>query len=259
MLIDWFTVGAQVLNFLVLLWLMKRFLYGPILNAIDARGKHVADELKNADTVKKEATQEHDEFKSKNAKFDADRSGLLAKAVAEADQKHAELIADAKKEVTLLREKNQQSLLNDQTNSWKRVQRRAQDEVFSIARKALQELAGVKLEGQIISVLARKIQGLSSDEKKGFVDAVVQKKEPVMIRSSYEITDEQKKQIAEVLSETFGKTETVQYKIDPDLIAGIELSAGGFKTAWSISDYLASMSKTLDTSVNRQLSPSEVK
>jgi F-type H+-transporting ATPase subunit b len=37
MLIDWFTVGAQVLNFLILVWLLKRFLYGPILDAIDAR------------------------------------------------------------------------------------------------------------------------------------------------------------------------------------------------------------------------------
>jgi len=37
MLIDWFTVVAQVINFLILVWLMKRFLYKPILNAIAAR------------------------------------------------------------------------------------------------------------------------------------------------------------------------------------------------------------------------------
>ena len=37
MLIDWFTVGAQALNFIILVWLLKRFLYKPILDAIDAR------------------------------------------------------------------------------------------------------------------------------------------------------------------------------------------------------------------------------
>ena len=42
MLIDWFTVGAQALNFLILVWLMKRFLYKPILHAIDAREKRIA-------------------------------------------------------------------------------------------------------------------------------------------------------------------------------------------------------------------------
>ncbi len=49
MLIDWFTVGAQALNFLILVWLMKRFLYKPILNAIDAREKKIAAELADAD------------------------------------------------------------------------------------------------------------------------------------------------------------------------------------------------------------------
>jgi F-type H+-transporting ATPase subunit b len=49
MLIDWFTVGAQALNFLVLVWLMKRFLYKPILDAIDEREKRIAAELANAD------------------------------------------------------------------------------------------------------------------------------------------------------------------------------------------------------------------
>lgn len=259
MLIDWFTVGAQALNFLILLWLMKRFLYGPILSAIDARGKHVADELKNADTVKKEASQEHEEFKSKNAKLDAERSHILSKAVNEAERKKAELIADSVKELNNLREENRQTLLNDQANSRKRLKRRAQDEIFSIARKALQELAEVKLEDQIITVLAHKIHELIPEEKRGFVEAITQKKMPVIVRSTYALDVEQKKQLGEMLNEAFGKTDSVQYEIDADLIAGIEISAGGFKTAWCISDYLHSMSKKLDASVNRQPSPSEVK
>ena len=49
MLIDWFTIGAQVLNFLILVWLLKRFLYKPILHAIDAREKRIAKELADAD------------------------------------------------------------------------------------------------------------------------------------------------------------------------------------------------------------------
>ena len=52
MLIDWFTVGAQALNFLVLVWLLKRFLYKPILNAVDAREKRIAAELADADAKK---------------------------------------------------------------------------------------------------------------------------------------------------------------------------------------------------------------
>ena len=80
MLIDWFTVGAQVLNFLILVWLMKRFLYKPILNAIDVREKRIAAELADADMKKAEAQKERDEFQHKNEEFDQHRAALLTKA-----------------------------------------------------------------------------------------------------------------------------------------------------------------------------------
>ena len=80
MLIDWFTVGAQALNFIVLVWLLKRFLYKPILNAIDAREKRIATELADADAKKAEAQRERDEFQHKNEAFDQQRAALLSKA-----------------------------------------------------------------------------------------------------------------------------------------------------------------------------------
>ena len=52
MLMDWFTIGAQALNFLILVWLMRRFLYKPILHAIDAREQRIAKEIADADAKK---------------------------------------------------------------------------------------------------------------------------------------------------------------------------------------------------------------
>src|ERR1035437_775893 len=84
MLIDWFTVGAQAINFIILVWLLKRFLYKPILDAVDAREKRVATELADADAKKAEAKKERDEFQHKNEKFDQQRAALLSKATEEA-------------------------------------------------------------------------------------------------------------------------------------------------------------------------------
>ena len=66
MLIDWFTVGAQAVNFLILVWLLKRFLYKPILKAIDAREKRIAAELADAATQMNAAEQLRVEFQGKN-------------------------------------------------------------------------------------------------------------------------------------------------------------------------------------------------
>ena len=84
MLIDWFTIGAQALNFLILVWLMKRFLYKPIVDAIDAREKRIAAELADADAKKAEAQKERDEFQHKNEDFDRQRAALFGKAADEA-------------------------------------------------------------------------------------------------------------------------------------------------------------------------------
>src|SRR3990172_6125549 len=97
MLIDWFTVGAQVLNFLVLVWLMRRFLYRPILNAIDAREKRIAKELADAAAKQAEARDEREEFQSKNEEFDRQRAALLAKATDEANTERQRLLDEARK------------------------------------------------------------------------------------------------------------------------------------------------------------------
>src|SRR6202051_476817 len=96
MLIDWFPVGAQALNFLILVWLMKRFLYKPILDAIDAREKRIASELADADTMKSEAHRERDEFEQKNQAFDSHRATLLSEATAEVKAERARLLDAAR-------------------------------------------------------------------------------------------------------------------------------------------------------------------
>ncbi len=98
MLIDWFTVGAQMLNFLILVWLMKRFLYKPILNAIDAREKLIAAELADAEAKKAEAQKERDEFQHKNEEFDQQRAALLKKATDEAKAERQRLLDEARQD-----------------------------------------------------------------------------------------------------------------------------------------------------------------
>ena len=92
MLIDWFTVGAQALNFLILVWLMKHFLYKPIVHAIDAREKKIAAELADADAKKAEAQKERDEFQHKNEEFDQQRAVLFSKATDDAKAERQRLL-----------------------------------------------------------------------------------------------------------------------------------------------------------------------
>src|SRR5450631_4387883 len=124
MLIDWFTVGAQTLNFLILVWLLKRFLYKPILDAIDAREKRIATELADADAKKAEATKERDEFKQKNDEFEKHRATLLAKATDEVKTQRLTLLDEARKAADQMSARREEALKNDARSLSQAISRR---------------------------------------------------------------------------------------------------------------------------------------
>src|SRR6202167_5334561 len=124
MLIDWFTISAQALNFLILVWLMNRYLYKPILNAIDAREKRIATELADADAKKAEAQKERDEFRHKNEEFDQQRATLLSNATDEAKAERQRLLDDARKAADALSAKRQEALRSEVNTLNQAIRRR---------------------------------------------------------------------------------------------------------------------------------------
>jgi F-type H+-transporting ATPase subunit b len=250
MLIDWFTVGAQAVNFLILVWLMKRFLYQPILHAIDEREKRIAAELADADAKKAEAQKEHEEFQRKNAEFDQQRTALLSKATAEAEAERQRLLDEARKTAQALSEKQQETLRNEEKNLHQAVVRRTQQEVFAIARKALTDLATTGLEERLGEVFTRRLREMNGAAKTGLGASLKTASAPAIVRSAFELPAEQRATIQNALNETFSADIRLQFETSPDLISGIELISNGQKVAWSIADYLASLENGVDTLLN---------
>jgi F-type H+-transporting ATPase subunit b len=246
MLIDWFTVAAQAINFLILVWLMKRFLYKPVLNAIDEREKRIATELANADTKQAEAQKEHDQFQQKNAEFDRQRAALLSKATGEALTERQRLLDEARKSAEAASSKRQEALKAEEQNLHQAICRRTQQEVFAIARKALTDLATVSLEERLGEVFTRRLRETDSPAKNALGQALRTSPDPGVVRSTFDLPSDQRAAIQNALNETFSAEVHVRFETAPELIGGIELTANGQKVAWSIADYLASMEKDVD-------------
>ena len=245
MLIDWFTVGAQALNFIILVWLLKRFLYKPILNAVDAREKRIAAELADADAKRAEAQKERDEFQHKNEEFDQQRAALLNKAADEAKTERQRLLDDARKAADALSAKRQETLRSDAHNLSQAIRRRTQQEVFAIARKALTDLATTSLEERMGEVFTRRLRTMDSKAKEGLAAALKTASEPALVRSAFDLPAEQRATIHNALSEIFSAEVHVRFETAPDLVSGIELTTNGQKVAWSIADYLTSLEKSV--------------
>ncbi len=245
MLIDWFTVGAQIFNFLILVWLLKRFLYKPILNAIDAREKQIAMKLADADEKKTEAQKERDEFRHKNEEFDRQHAARLSKAIDEATIERQRLLDEARQAANALSAKRSETLRRDAHNLNQAIARRTQQEVFAIARKALADLATTSLEERLGKVFTRRLRDLDGKTKESLAVALTTAPEPALVRSAFDLPAEQRAAIQNALNETFSAEIRVRFETAPDLISGIELKTNGRKVAWSIADYIASMEESV--------------
>jgi F-type H+-transporting ATPase subunit b len=255
MLIDWFTVGAQALNFLILVWLMKHFLYQPILHAIDAREKKIAADLADADAKRAEAKKDRDEFQHKNEEFDQQRAALLAQATDEAKAERQRLLDDARKAADALSARRQESLRNDAKNLNRAIAHRTQAEVFAIARKALTDLATTSLEERMGEVFTRRLREMDGPAKATMGAALKSASDPAVVRSAFALPAEEHAKIQNAINETFSADIHLRFETAPDLVGGVELTANGQKVAWSIADYLTSLEKGVGELLKQQDKP----
>lgn len=255
MLIDWFTVGAQALNFLVLVWLLKRFLYQPILDAIDARERRIARELADADAKKAQAQEERDTFQHKNEAFEQQRAALLGKATDEAKAERERLLDAARQAADALSARRQETLRNEARNLSKAIGQRTRQEVFAIARKALADLATTSLEERIGEVFTRRLRELDAKAKAGLGAALKSASSPGIVRSAFELPADQRAAIQNALNETFSAEIHLRFDTAPELVSGIELATDGQKVGWNIADYLVSLEQGVGELLNEKDKP----
>lgn len=246
MLFDWFTVAAQVFNFLVLVWLLQHFLYKPILHAIDEREKRVAAEIANADRKTADAKKESDELKQQKRELDNQRAAILTRATEEANAEREHILDNARKAATALTAKQRDTFQQEEENLHVSINNRTRQEVFAIARKTLTDLSETSLEERMVGVLMRKLQNLAEEEKESLIAAFKATDNPVIVHTAFDIPVSQRSTVESAVKDLAGKELQVRFATKPNLISGIEMTVDGQKVAWSIADYLTS----LDARVN---------
>jgi len=170
MKINWFTVIAQIVNFLILVWLLRRFLYKPILNAIKEREQKIATQLKDSNAKMAQAKKEQDEFKQKNDAFDKQKSGMMAKVASDAETERQKLLEEARNQANALSAKIAEASKKSLEQMKNGIIQKTQDEVFAISRKTLSDLASAGLEEQSAKIFIARLNEFNTEEKKKFIE-----------------------------------------------------------------------------------------
>lgn len=251
MKIDWFTVVAQLINFLILLWLIKRFLFKPILNAIDAREKHIADKVAHAEAQKAEAEELKAEYERKSDSLNAQSDAFLKTAQEEANEAKVQLMEKARDDAEAFVAQRKEAALDEEKLVRHTLRQKIQDEVLGVTRQVLTDLAGVSFDEQAVEAFNERLRNVSDEKSHALKAALKTSNEGVTVKTVFELSSELQSATSSAIQKITGADTAIKFETSPKLINGIELSVNGYKVAWSVADYLSSLEESFIMSASK--------
>jgi len=242
MQIDWLTVIAQIVNFLVLVWLLRRFLYRPVIEAMERREQRIAGRLQEADQREQAARTKAQEYESKRLQLEQTRQQRLGEAEAAAEEKRKVLLEEARKETDEKRRQWQAQLEREQQDFLKGLRKASVEAIQQIGRRTLADLANSDLEAQIAQVFLQRLKSLDDASRK----ALHRTQGPIRVISAFDLDAGTKGDITRAIHEQIDESVEVEYGQSTDLLCGVVLKAGGHQVGWTLADYLDGLDKRME-------------
>lgn len=242
MALDGFTLVAQVVNFLVLVLLLRHLLYGRIIDAMDRREADIAARLEEAAGQRAEAAREAEGFRARSRELEAQREALLEKAAEEASAERRRLLDEARAEAARSQERWLESLRRERADLAGEFRGRLAGGVVALAGQGLRQLADADLEAQVLKVFERRLGELDDAQREALVAGARGQGGDgggeVEVRTAFALRAESEQALAALLRERFGDGIAVRFATAPELVCGIELQAQSHRVGWNLAAYL---------------------
>jgi F-type H+-transporting ATPase subunit b len=250
MLFDWFTVGAQVVNFLVLVLLLKKFLYGPVTKAMAEREARIAAAKAHADDKARQAEEEATKLQASQAELAGSRDRLLAAAHDDAETHKKQEVDQARQALQAQQARWQQAVAQEREGFLREVRTRVAEQACQVARRVLLDLADEALEERILGAFARRLTAVPAADRDALAEHVRAGGE-ITAATSFEASQDARRTVEDAVREALGPAQ-VRWVRSPELAAGVVLTAGGRRLAWSVSDHLDQVEQRVTEVLNTE-------
>lgn len=251
MQIDWVTTVAQVINFLVLVALLRHFLYGPITRAMAEREERIAVRMHEAQEREREAQERAAEHQQARRELEERREEVLEGARRAAEEERQRLTDEARREVAALDRRWHEALRDEQRGFLDELRRRIGEELCGLARQALADLASADLQTQMVNVFVDRLAHLDDREREELRAGLRDADGPPRIATAFALPAQQREQVRQATHGLLGIDGELDFTRSDDLLCGIELSVGGRKLGWSIDSYLDRLAESLTEMLDR--------
>lgn len=256
MLIDPFTIIAQIVNFAILAVALKYFLYDRVIEVMDRREASIAARLAQAEQSATEAHAEAVEYRQRREALDHERRHLLDEARAEADQHRQRLLDQARFDVDDERRRWHSGLRAEQHDLEIELRRRSAEEVVELSRRALADLARVDIETDVLNQALDHLS--SSSEARAALLRDRDASTPLTVRTAFALDNQQRGRVGQRLRELGIAAEAdIHFEQDMELLVGVEFRTDGTSVSWNAADYLDRLGVSLDVLLTEVAPPSD--
>lgn len=245
MSVDWFTLVAQVLNFLVLVWLLNRLFYQRIIGAMDAREAGIAARLEEAAQARAAADEEAGQYRASRRELEQQRSQILERAREEAEARRQELLDEARLQADHAREQWLLGLEREREDMLQEFRERVGQGVLAVAGKGLKELADADLEAQALKAFSRQLRGMDPELREAITATLRESGDVAEVHTTFMLDGDAREEVAALLRRELGNDIALRFATSPELVCGIELRAGSHRLAWSVDAWLETLEERI--------------
>lgn len=247
MQIDWFTFIAQVINFLILIALLQRFLFKPVVKAMEAREKKITDELEGARLKKVEAEQKERQLQQELDDFAAEKDQLMQEAREEVGDRRKAWMDELRTEISEVRARWMETVETEKESFLKHLTQETGSQVVQLMEKVLVDLSERNLQQQTVDFFFQKLGQLDPKEIKQLKKTTDDIQEPIVeVISTFELSQEQNDRLVDMLNEITGTDLIYKFKESPELGFGLEVHIAGWRLGWNLQSYLEGLKSDMD-------------
>ena len=148
--IDPIQLGAQIINFAILVFVLKRFLYTPILGMLDKRRAEIQEGLMLKDQMLKQTEEVKEEGKKLRLELRAEERRIVKEAVDEAKKREKEILDLAKAEIREERDKMLSEVAREREKMFEQAKQRSLEYAVLISEKLLGEKLDKKSQERLL-------------------------------------------------------------------------------------------------------------
>jgi F-type H+-transporting ATPase subunit b len=235
--LNWTTFGLEIINFLALLWILKRFLYRPVMQTLAERRAGIERTLAEARTTEARAATMKQQFEIRLTDWEQEKATARSHLQAELAAERTRKIEALEKELSAERERSAAQDAHRQDTQQRELAAQAGIHARQFASKLLARVAGPEMEGRLVQLFIEEIAALP-EERLSAVRAGQNDHGQGVLRTAYELPEAQRQQLSIAIGSRLGQPVALEFIIDPKLFAGVRLSLGAWQLDFSLAGEL---------------------